>query len=269
MATENEARGSVPPETIEMPAATSWPFVMAVSVTLIGAGIVTNLLLTYVGIAMFLLAAAGWAWTALTPGVGHEEVELAPPERRARPVQEAEAHVESLRAGMPGHRMQLPEKIHPYSAGAKGGFFGGLTMPVPALVYGIISQHGIWYPVNLLAGMVMALPLGPDGKPDVHALEQFRLSWLTIGLLIHGVTSIGLGLIYGVILPMLPRRPILWGGVVAPLLWTGAIYGFMGVLNPDLAASVHWPSFAAAQFVYGLTVGIVVVRSEQVYVTQL
>jgi hypothetical protein len=74
---------------------------------------------------------------------------------------------------------------------------------------------------------------------------------------------------YGVLLPMLPsRRPIVWGGLVAPVMWTGANYGFMGVLNPDLAKVLDWPSFIAAQLVYGLTVGIVVVRSEKVYVNQ-
>jgi hypothetical protein len=268
MTTESEARDRVPADSIEMPAATSWPFIMAVSVTLIAAGIVTNLALTFAGIVVFLMAAAGWAWAVFAHGGGHEVVEFAPPEQRPRPVQQAPGHVEALRAGMPGHRMRIPEKIHPYSAGVKGGLFGAVTMTIPATIYGIVSGHGIFLPLNLLAGMVTTLPQTADGKPDILALQQFRWSWLIVGALIHGITSVSLGLMYGVILPMLPGRPILWGGLVAPLLWTGATYGFMGVLNPDLNQVVDWPSFVAAQFVYGLTVGIVVVRSEQVYVSQ-
>jgi hypothetical protein len=91
------------------------------------------------------------------------------------------------------------------------------------------------------------------------------LSWVLIAILIHATMSVGLGLLYGVLLPMLPGRPMFWGGIVAPLLWTGAIHGFMGILNPALSNAVDWPSFFVAQFVYGIVVGWVVVRSEKVY----
>ena len=30
---------------------------------------------------------------------------------------------------MPGYRLRLPEKVHPISAGIKGGLVGGLVMP--------------------------------------------------------------------------------------------------------------------------------------------
>ena len=82
--------------------------------------------------------------------------------------------------------------------------------------------------------------------------------------MIHLIISAGAGLFYGIMLPTLPRWPVLWGGIVAPLLWTGATYGFMGVLNPVMNARVDWPWFIASQFVYGLATGIVVVRSEMV-----
>ena len=70
--------------------------------------------------------------------------------------------------------------------------------------------------------MVLQLPQLPDGKLDIAALEQFHLTWLVVAILIHATVSVGLGLIYGVLLPMLPGRPMFWGGIVAPLLWTGA-----------------------------------------------
>src|SRR5262249_28490656 len=102
---------------------------------------------------------------------------------------------------------------------------------------------------------------------DVAALDTFRLRWFVVGTVIHVVVSIGMGLIYGVLLPMLPgRRPIIWGGIVAPVLWSGAIHAFMGVLNPALQKAVNWPSFIVAQYVFGLVCGWVVVRSEKVYV---
>ncbi len=257
-------------EAIEVPAPTVWPLVLALGCTLLVAGLVTNLILTLTGLVLLLAGMAGWVWQLLPgAGVGHVWEPLAPMERRCKPVCVAPTAVETLRPSMAGHRMHLPEKIHPYSAGAKGGLLGGALMPIPALVYGVISGHGLWYPINLLAGMVMVLPRTADGQLDIAYLEQFHFGLLLLGLVIHVVISVGLGLMYGVLLPTLPGRPIFWGGVVAPLLWTGASYGFMGVLNPPLRSVIDWPSFIASQFMYGVVVGIVVVRSEKVYSSEV
>jgi hypothetical protein len=250
---------------LEMPAPTFWPLVMAAAVTLLGMGFVTSWLFTIIGVIVFVLALANWLMLLL-PGRGHQREELVEPERRPQPVQ-PHGDVEHLRPGMAGHRLRYPEKIHPYSAGIKGGIIGGIAMTIPALIYSLASRHGLWFPVNLLAGMVSRLPTRPDGHLDVGALTEFRLRWFLIGTVIHIVISVGMGLMYGVLLPMLPgRRPIIWGGIVAPFLWTGAIHSFMGVLNPDLQGAVNWPSFIVSQFVFGLVAGIVVIRSEQVYV---
>lgn len=254
-------------DAIVMPAATAWPLVLSVGLTLVGAGLVTKLALSIVGGVMGLVAAVGWFREVFLPE-GHVQEKPVPVEQRAREIRPQLGAVEEMRAGMPGSRLAVPEKMHPYSAGAKGGMIGGLVMPIPALLYSLMSHHGIWYPLNLLAGMVIQLP------EDILELERFRWSWFVIGTAIHGVSSVGLGLMYGVLLPMLPNRPILWGGLVAPLLWTGAVYSFMGVLNPvmqDLVfrgpeSAYSFPAFVASQFIYGIVVGIVVVRSEQVYV---
>lgn len=268
MSSDTETPVQRRPRTLEMPAPTGWPFVMAVGITMLAAGIVTNLALTAVGAVIFLIAAAAWTRLVFKPGVGVEEMALAPREMRPRTIHELPGTVEHLQEGMAGHRLRMPEKIHPYSAGAKGGLVGAFTMTLPALLYTLSTGHGLWFPLNLLAGMVMQLPKTATGELDIPALEHFRLSWFVIGIVIHGVISVTLGLMYGVMLPMLPGRPMIWGGIVAPVLWTGATYSFMGVLNPDLHLAVHWPSFIASQFVYGLTVGFVVIRSEKVYVTQ-
>ena len=49
------------------------------------------------------------------------------------------------------HRARLPLEIYPVSAGVKGGLAGGVAMAVLAMLYGIVSGHGIWYPINLLS----------------------------------------------------------------------------------------------------------------------
>ena len=75
------------------------------------------------------------------------------------------------------------------------------------------------------------------------------------------------GLLFGVVsptLPPIPGGPVIAGGVLMPLLWTGLCYGFMGIVNPLLQEHVNWPWFIASQVVYGLAMSIVVINSEKV-----
>ena len=76
------------------------------------------------------------------------------------------------------------------------------------------------------------------------------------------------GLLYAVILPMLPRRHMVWGGVVAPLLWTGLIWAVLGVVNPALNARIDWPWFIASQIAFGLVAGLVISRAVPVATMQ-
>jgi hypothetical protein len=57
-----------------------------------------------------------------------------------------------------------------------------------------------------------------------------------------------------------------WGGLLMPVIWTGASYSLMGVVNPLLQDRVDWPSFIVAQFIFGLAASLMVVRSEMVYI---
>jgi hypothetical protein len=167
--------------------------------------------------------------------------------------------VEQLRAGLPGYRLRLPTAVHPISAGVKGGLLGGLLMPLPALLYGVLSGHGIWYPVNLLAGMVLP---GMDTVTQAE-LEQFSPTLLVVAAFIHATMSVVIGLIYGVLLPTLPDipSPVAWGGLLMPLLWTAVSFTLMGAVNPVLSRGVDWPWFIASQFVFGIVAAAVVMRA--------
>ncbi len=124
-------------------------------------------------------------------------------------------------------------KVHPISAGVQGGIVGGLVMPIPALAYGLISGHGLWFPINLLAGMVVP---GISGETEAQ-LEQFSAASLVLAIFIHATLSVTFGLLFGVVsptLPPIPGGPVIAGGVLMPLLWTGLCYGFMGIVNPLL-----------------------------------
>jgi hypothetical protein len=254
------------PTSVEMPQPTVWPLVLALGVSLLGAGMATNLALSFVGGLLFLLALGGWIGQML-PGQGHMHEPLVEMTLRPNPVIEKLGNVDRLRPGMAGHRFRLPEKVHPISAGVNGGIVGGLVMPIPALAYGLLSGHGLWFPVNLLAGMVVP----GISNASLAQLEQFSMGSLILAIVIHATLSMAFGLFFGVVsptLPPIPGGPVIAGGVLMPLLWTGVCYGFMGIVNPLMQQYVSWPWFIVSQVVYGLAMSIVVVRSEKVPVAQ-
>jgi hypothetical protein len=72
--------------------------------------------------------------------------------------------------------------------------------------------------------------------------------------------SILVGLLYGAMLPMFPRRPIVLGGLIGPVLWSGLLYTILDLLNPLLASHIDWVWFMASQVAFGIVAGLVVVR---------
>src|SRR5438552_929736 len=197
------------PESVPMPRPTAAPMVLALGMAVLAAGVALGPAFFLVGAVVLVAGLSIWV-AQLLPGRGHVHEFLAEPARRPRPVTGAAGGVERLQHGMPGYRLRLPQAVHPISAGIKGGIVGGVVMPAPALLWGLLSGHGLWYPVNLLAGMV----LPGVGKMDLPELEQFHASLLLVAAGIHVILSVFLGLIYGVLLPTLPEvpRPIAWGG---------------------------------------------------------
>lgn len=260
--TEHQASSEA--DTVEMPKPSVAPMVMAVGIALAASGLVTHVAFSVAGGLIAILGLSVWI-RDLLPGCGIVYESWVPIAQRAQPVKAASADIEALRMRMPGHRMRVPETVHPYSAGLKGGAVGGVLMAVTALCYGMLSGRGPWYPVNLLAAIVVP---GSE-QMTIQELQQFSALALVAGIIVHLVTSTIVGLLFGIVLPTLPRWPLLWGGLVAPLMWTGFVSGFMGVLNPVLNQHVDWPWFVVSQFVYGLSVGVVVTRSEKRYIDQV
>jgi hypothetical protein len=242
---------------VELPEATIAPMMLSLGLAMLAIGVITSPVFLVVGAGIMIIALGLWI-ANLLPGRGHVHEPLVPQAKRPLMIRGQPLTVEHLRSGMPGYRMRLPMEIHPISAGVRGGIIGGLVMPIPALTYGLLSGHGIWYPVNLLAGMV----LPAVGHMSTTDLEQFRPLLLLLGIFIHATMSVVLGLIYGVLLPTLPSlpTPITWGGLLMPLLWTSVSFTLMGVINPLLASGVDWPWFIASQFLFGVVAAIVVIR---------
>jgi hypothetical protein len=153
-------------------------------------------------------------------------------------------------------RGMMPVSTYPISSGIKGGFAGGTVMIVLAEIYGIVRFHSIWYVVNLLGGAGVA----GWNTPSEHELASFHLAAFLIAIVIHTASSFLVGLLYGALLPILPRHPIVLGGLIAPALWTGLLHSTLGLLNPYFDDHINWYWFALSQVGFGLVAGWVVAR---------
>ena len=119
-------------ETLALPAPTAWPFVTAFGIALLAAGLVTQAVMSVVGLILAVRGAVGWFRDVL-PVEQHELVRVRPLEQRARPIAPAPRAVLQFQPGVAGHRVRIPAEIHPYSSGIKGGIFGGIAMAVVAV----------------------------------------------------------------------------------------------------------------------------------------
>jgi hypothetical protein len=260
MADEHNEQHS--PDSIEMPAPTAWPFVVAFGITLLFAGLVTHFAVSGVGLIVLLRGAFGW-WRDVLPHEKHEWAPV-PAAERIQPVKVAVRTVEHLRVGTGGHRVRIPAEIHPYSAGIVGGIAGGIAMAAVASVFGLISHGSIWYPINLLAAGVVPSLSGAD----YEHLRQFSGLGLLAGVIMHGIFSPLVGLLYAVLLPMFPRKAGLWSGLITPLVWSALIASTLNIINPTLNERVDWTWFVASQVAFGLVCGYVVARSEKIETMQ-
>jgi hypothetical protein len=241
---------------IEVPASTAWPFILAFGFTLMFAGLLTSASVTALGVVLAVAGCVGWFREVLP----HEHEETVPVVLEEHRITTERRLVERVPVAPDLVRAWLPLETYPVSAGIKGGFAGGVAMAVMACAYGLLRAGSIWYPINLLAATVYAesLKLGPTQLNSFHA-ESFA-----IALALHGIGSILVGLLYGAMLPMFARRPIVLGGLIAPVLWSGLLYSTMQLLNPLLASRISWIWFMASQMAFGVVAGVVVVRQERV-----
>ena len=241
---------------IEVPAPTAWPIVLAFGLTLVFAGMVTAASVSILGGVLAVAGAVGW-FREVLPVESHEWVTVAADEVAIATSREA---VERIGAGPTPPRAWLPVESYPIAAGIKGGLAGGAVMALLAAVYGILSGNGIWYPMNLLVG-----GLFPAMATETSAqIGAFNLTRLLVAVPIHLMISLLVGLLYGAMLPMLPRNPILLGGLVTPLLWSGLIYGGLAFINPVMNQHIDWVWFVASQIGFGIVAGVVVKVQERI-----
>jgi hypothetical protein len=259
MSMEPENASSSSTGYVHLPTPTAWPVVLALGITLLFAGLVTNWAISLLGLVLTLRSAVGWFQDVL-PHESHEDV---PVVTQAIEIKSTRTQVARLPIAAT-HRKILPVETFTVGAGVKGGIAGGIAMIAPATLYGLIRYHSIWYAPNLLAAFAI-----PDwARRSTEFLSAFHLQGLLVAGLVHVLGSILVGLLYGAILPMFPRKPILTAGFLAPIFWTGLLYATLEAVSPDLIHRIDWKWFIASQFAFGLVAGFVVnlqvrVRTEQ------
>ncbi len=244
------------PHEIELPAPSAWPLVLAVGFALLFAGLLTSASVSMLGAVLTLAGCVGW-FREVFPHEHEEVVPVLPEDLSSateRPI------VERFPIAPELVRAWLPLKTYPVLAGVKGGLAGSVAMAVLACGYGLLKAGSIWYPINLLAAVVYAesLKLGPA------QLNSFHADSFAVAIVLHGIVSVLVGLLYGAMLPMFARRPILLGGLIAPALWSGLLYSILGLLNPLLESHIDWFWFTASQVAFGIVAGIVVMRQSRV-----
>jgi hypothetical protein len=237
-------------KTIEVPASTAWPIILAFGITLLFAGLVTSEAVSELGAVVFVVGAVGWFRDVL-PQERHESAQVL---AQVPDVTTMRREVARMEIAGEVRRAWLPVEIYPISAGVKGGLAGSVAMAVLAMIYGILSHTSIWYPINLLAAGFF-----PNATTDTTAeIAAFHLRAFLIAVPIHLITSLLVGLLYGAMLPMLPQRPILLGGFIAPILWSGLIHSILGIVNPVLNQRIDWLWFVFSQVGFGIVAGIIV-----------
>jgi hypothetical protein len=255
LSAEQLEQSSRRPSEIEVPAPTVWPFVLAFGFTLMFAGLLTSVSVSVLGTVLAVVGCVGWFREVLP----HEHEVIVPVVPEEIRITTERRVVERLPIAADQLRAWLPVQTYPISAGVKGGLAGSIAMAVLACAYGVLKAGSIWYPINLLAAVAYAqsLKLGPA------QLNSFHADSFAIAVVLHGLVSTLVGLLYGAMLPMFARRPIVLGGLIAPVLWSGLLYTMLGLLNPLLASRIDWVWFMASQIAFGIVAGLVVIRQSR------
>jgi hypothetical protein len=249
-------------EIVQLPEPTGWPIITAFGLALLFAGVVTSPFVSLVGIVVGIFGAIGW-FSDVYPHPRHEAVSVA--DDTGYGVEVASRSVRHLKAGEKGHRVRLPVEIHPYSSGLKGGLAGAVAMAILACAWGLWKYDSIWYPINVLAAAgVPELALASN-----ETLSQFSPAGLIVGSIAHITISVMVGLLYAVLLPMLPARfEWFWGGIVTPIIWSALVLAGLHIVDPRLADIIDWVPFVICQVAFGMVGGYVVFKSAKIETMQ-
>ena len=236
--------------TVSMPAPTAWPIVLAFGLTTMAAGMVTGVSVTVLGAVLAIAGIVGW-FRAVLPHEAHESLPVVP---EAGAIATTRREVNRIEIAPELVRAWLPIEIYPVSAGVKGGLAGSFAMALLAMTYGLVSRTSIWYPINLLVAGFFPQAV----NASTARLAAFDLNALLLAIPLHLIMSLMVGLLYGAMLPMLPRSPIVLGGFRRARIVVRIDLQVLGIVNPVLNR-IDWFWFVISQLAFGIVAGIVVV----------
>ena len=235
--------------SIELPSPTAWPMVLALGIALILTGMVTSSFVSLLGLLLAIMGSIGW-FRQVLPHEVHDSITVL--------TEDVQISTTRTMAGrLPRdemHRKILPIESFQITSGLKGGLAGGIAMTIPAALFSLIRFHSIWYATNLLAAGGFLDWVGASNA----FLSEFHLRGLLAAIVIHGVTSLLVGLLYGAVLPMFPKYPILTAGLLVPMFFSAILYSVIGIVSPILNERIDWFWFAVSQVAFGLVCGYVV-----------
>jgi hypothetical protein len=251
---------SAEPNAIELPSSTPWPMVLALGIALVLTGMVTSGFVSLLGLLLTIMGGIGW-FRQVLPHESHESVPVLAEEIQIASTRTIARHLPKSTM----HRKIIPVETFQITTGIKGGIAGGIAMTVPAALFSLLKYHSIWYATNLLAAGGFLEWAGASNA----FLSEFHLRGLLAALVIHGVMSLLVGLLYGAVLPMFPKYPILTAGVLVPVFFSAILYSVIGVLSPILNQRIDWYWFVPSQLAFGLVCGYVVNLHTKVRTKQL
>ncbi|MFT4593920.1 MAG: hypothetical protein ACI9JK_001641 [Phycisphaerales bacterium] len=241
--------------SVAVPANSAWPLVAALGTTLTFAGFLTSWPVGATGGIIALVGFVGWFKNCYPHDV---EVEL---EVQPHHVPSEISSARTTNTSHPHHRAKLPIEVHRVPSGIIGGIAGGVAMLLFAIAGSLIIHGSPWYPFNVAAATLLPSITEND-------LLDFNGTAFLVALVIQLFVSVCIGLVYGAVLPMLPRRPILLASIIIPFIWTFLLYESMKFINPTLDSTVNWWWFLCAQLVFGTVAGIVVSKGEKIKTLQ-
>jgi hypothetical protein len=240
---------------VSVPANTAWPLVSALGMSLAFSGFLTSWPIGAVGGILTMIGFVGW-FKDCYPHDIEVELEVLPHHIPSEVISKREIDKDH-----PHHRAKLPLKIHRIRAGILGGIAGGIAMAIVAVIASYFLHGSLWHPFNMVAATIM--PSITEGN-----LMHFHLDAFLVSIVIQLIAAICVGLVYGAVLPMMPKHPIILGAIIIPFTWSFLLYKSMAIVNPVFDSSVNWWWFLLSQFVFGLVAGLVVTKSERISTLQ-
>jgi hypothetical protein len=133
-----------------------------------------------------------------------------------------------------------------FGQGLVGGIVGGILMAgLSMIVFPIIRAGGFFQPLNLIAAV---------HRPEWGTISGFALEPCVVGLMIHMIVSVLVGIFLCFIFWDATNRP-LWLVIASLAVWAVAQYLILPAVDPVLVRTFPAWLFVLAYAVYGIGLG--------------